>query len=377
MTAISTAIDSGVADTTPDLRVAFFSDSLPERNGTGAYYHDLLAHLAPRVGAVEVIQPSPRRGWTDLSLPLPGDPTQRLVLPDPFRIRRTMTRLRPHVVVGVTPGPFGLLGLWMARRHGCAYISAYHTNFEALADLYWSNMKGRLITDALGTINRFICRRSATVLVNNDSLVDTVRSLGTDRVDVMGTPLDRSFLTMPPTAPPEEITRICFAGRLAAEKNIESVIDAAAQWPGLRFVIAGDGPLRTMVEAAAARQENLEYRGWLDREDLCALIDESSLLVLPSHVETFGSIALEAMVRGRLVLVSANAGIHDWPLIADNLFELNPDETLAEVIGQLQSIPPGALRVIGERSREGALQFHRETMDQWVSVLSAHTTHSA
>ena len=55
MTAISTAIDSGVADTTPDLRVAFFSDSLPERNGTGAYYHDLLAHLAPRVGAVEVI----------------------------------------------------------------------------------------------------------------------------------------------------------------------------------------------------------------------------------------------------------------------------------------------------------------------------------
>lgn len=377
MTAISTTIDAGGAGTTADLRIAFFSDSLPERNGTGAYYHDLLAHLAPHVGAVEVIQPSPRQGLTGLSLPLPGDPTQRLVVPDPLRIRRAMIRLRPHVVVGVTPGPFGLLGLWMARRHGCAYISAYHTNFEALADLYWSNMKGRLITGALGRINRFICQRSATVLVNNGSLVETVRALGTHRVDVMGTPLDRTFLTMPPTDPPEQLTQICFAGRLAAEKNIESVIAAATQWPRLRFVIAGDGPLRAMVEEAAARQENLEYRGWLGRKDLCGLIDESSLLVLPSHVETFGSIALEAMVRGRLVLVSANAGIHDWPQIAGNLFALNPHETLAEAIGRLQAIPSGTLRAVGERSREGALQFHRETMDQWVSVLSAHTTRSA
>ena len=30
---------------TSDLRVAFLSDSLPERNGTGAYYYDLAAHL--------------------------------------------------------------------------------------------------------------------------------------------------------------------------------------------------------------------------------------------------------------------------------------------------------------------------------------------
>lgn len=377
MTAISTAIDAEAVGATADLRIAFFSDSLAERNGTGAYYHDLLDHLAPRVGAVEVIQPLPRGGSRRLSLPLPGDPTQRLVLPDPFRVRRAMARLRPHVIVGVTPGPFGLLGLWMARRHGCAYISAYHTNFEALADLYWRNMKGRLITGALGRINRFICHRSATVLVNNSGLVDTVRSLGSDHVDVMGTPLDRSFLMTHPPDPPAEFTRICFAGRLAAEKNIESVLAAAACWPRLRFVIAGDGPMRAAVESAAQKLENLEYRGWLGREDLCRLIDESSLLVLPSHVETFGSIALEAMVRSRPVLVSANAGIHDWPQLAGNLFSLDPDETLTAAIGRLQSLPPEALQAVGARAREGALQLHRETMEQWVSVLAAHAARSA
>jgi glycosyltransferase involved in cell wall biosynthesis len=355
------------------LRVAFFSDSLPERNGTGAYYHDLLAHLEPRVEAVEVLQPLARRGITGFSLPLPGDPTQRLVLPNPFRIHRRLARLRPDIIVSVTPGPFGLLGLWLARRRGCGFISAYHTNFEALAGIYWGRIKGRVITGALGAINRFICRRSATVLVNNTGLVETVRGLGTRRVDVMGTPLERSFLGAPPAKMPAALEQVCFAGRLAAEKNIDAVLDAVREWPDLRFVIAGDGPMRAMVEAAAARYANLEYCGWLDRKALCALIDESSLLVLPSHVETFGSIALEGMVRGRLVLVSENAGIHDWAQVAGNLYALGSGETLAHAIGRIQRQPPETLRRTGEDAREGALRLHRETVDQWISVLSAHT----
>lgn len=367
--------DAGLPEHPPEaseLRVAFFSDSLPERNGTGAYYHDLLAHLSPRVAAVEVLQPRPRRGLTGLSLPLPGDPTQRLVLPNPARLGRRIKALRPHVVVSVTPGPFGLLGLWMARRHGCAFISAYHTNFEALADLYWGRVQGRLITGALGTINRFISRRSSTVLVNNTALVETVRALGPPRVDVMGTPLEQSFLAHPSAEVPARLEQVCFAGRLAAEKNIEAVLAAVEQWPDLRFVIAGDGPMRATVEAAAAERDNLEYRGWVDRDALCDLIDESSLLVLPSHVETFGSVALEAMVRGRLVLVSESAGINDWPQVAGNLCTLRAGETVAEAIGRVQALPPETLRATGENARMGALRLHNETLDQWVSVLSAH-----
>ena len=36
--------------------VAFFSDSLPERNGTGAYYFDLLESLKSEIPNIEIFQ---------------------------------------------------------------------------------------------------------------------------------------------------------------------------------------------------------------------------------------------------------------------------------------------------------------------------------
>jgi glycosyltransferase involved in cell wall biosynthesis len=354
-----------------DLRIAFFSDALPERNGTGAYYHDLLGHLAPRVAEARVMQPGGGEDWQGVSLPLPGDPTQRLAIPKAWHLRREMAALRPHVVVSVTPGPYGLLGAWLARRQGCGLLSAFHTHFEGLADLYWGPMKRRLVVGALGGANRHLFRRSGSVLVNNRTLAGVVRDLGAPAVDIMGTPLAHDFLASPVSPPPAPL-RICFAGRLAAEKNIDAVLEAARALPSIPFVIGGDGPLRSRVEEAAARLGNLEYRGWLDREGLRGLLDESSLLVLPSHQETFGSVALEAMARGRPALVAASAGIQDWPGLAPGLFTLHPGEPLADAIQRLQRRPAGTLEAVAGCARRAAQRLNDETLEQWLAVLLRH-----
>ncbi|MDN3516438.1 glycosyltransferase [Aquisalimonas lutea] len=354
------------------LRVAFFSDSLPERNGTGAYYHDLVEYLRPRLEAVQVIQPRPRTGRWRLAMPLPGDSTQTLVVPNLWRVRRAMRQLRPHLVVTVTPGPFGLLGLWLARRHGCGFISAYHTNFEGLADLYWGPLRRRLITGAMRGVNRFIGRRSATVLGNSDGLTGTLEGLGAPRVDIVGTPLDPRFLEAPQGLEPGPLDTICFAGRLAAEKNLEAVLDAAREHPDIHFVIGGDGPLRDRVEAAARELGNVEYRGWLDRARLRAMIDGARLLVLPSHLETFGSVALEAMARGRPALVSENAGIRDWPELRPGLFAYGRDESLAGAIHRLRGLTPGELAAAGDAARAAAVAFNERTIDDWLRVLGRH-----
>lgn len=354
------------------LRIAFFSDSLPERNGTGAYYHDLLAHLREHVAAVEIFQPLPGGDFEAVSMPLPGDSTQRIALPAPLRVRRSMATLRPHVVISVTPGPFGLLGRRLARRHGAGFITAYHTDFAALANLYWGPVRRKLGNRLLDALNRRLCRNSATVLVNNSGLVTTAQRLGAPRVDVMGTPIEQIFLkTMPPAAPryPDPVV---FAGRLAAEKNIDCILAAARARPGQHFIIAGDGPQRERVVAAERELENLDYRGWLSRRSLCGLLDEAGLLILPSHFETFGSIALEAMVRRRPVLVSANAGIHDWSQVADSLCRLAPDERLEDALARLADGDPDDWAARGERGRAGALRLHQETIGQWLAVLSAH-----
>ncbi|GHC38124.1 glycosyltransferase [Aidingimonas halophila] len=352
------------------LRVAFFSDSLAERNGTGAYYHDLIEQLRSRIDCADILQPRLSSGFHPFRFPLPGDATQQLMAPNPMEIRRALSRIRPHVIVSVTPGPYGLLGPWMARRNQCGFISAYHTHFEGLADLYWRPFKRHLISGCLSSANRFLCQRSSTVLINNRSLSDTVMKLGAQQYDVMGTPLARSFADTPPAPLPDSLQQICFAGRLAAEKNIDAILDAARQWPSIRFVIGGDGPLKARVEAGAAELPNLDYRGWLDRDSLRALIDESSLLVLPSHQETFGSIALEAMARGRPALVSENAGIHDWTQLAAGLYKIRNQESLSDAIARLQSDPPGSMATVAAHARNAALQLNDHTLEQWLSVLT-------
>lgn len=359
------------------LRVAFFSDSLPERNGTGAYYHDLVEHLRDQVDTIEVFQPLPKRRFNALTLSLPGDATQQLAIPDPFRLRRHLDALRPHIVVGVTPGPFGLMGMRLARRRGSGFITAYHTDFAALAGLYWGPWKRRLGIWALEAVNRRICRRSATVLVNNSDLVAPVRALGAPQVDVMGTPIEPVFLATPAPEPPQGPDPVAFAGRLAAEKNIDSIIQAARERPAQRFIIAGDGPQRERVETAAHELTNLDYRGWLSRLELRALLDEAGLVILPSHVETFGSIALEAMVRCRPVLVTQNAGIHDWPQVADSVYMLAHDERLGDALARLDAVDATTWSELGRSGRQGALALHGETVGQWRDVLAANARSEA
>lgn len=354
------------------LRVAFFSDSLPERNGTGAYYHDLLAQLRPCVEAAEVFQPLDMKRPPFLSWPMPGDPSQRLVPPNLRRIRRAYHQLRPNIVVSITPGPFGLLGYYHAKRSKAAFISAFHTDFEQLARIYWNPFTRRLVNAYLNPANRFLCKRSAAVLVNNSHLQADVEALGAPAVEIMGTPVQPMFLEKPLQPFPQTLQRICFAGRLAPEKNIDRIIEAAAQLPEVEFLIGGDGPLRKELETSAAELKNVTFSGWLSREKLIDLIDQSSLLLLPSKIETFGSVALEAMARGRPALVSANAGIHDWAQLQDGLFAYDQKRPLVEAIREILALPPESLSRKSAAARTAAENFNDQTLRQWLEVLGKH-----
>ena len=76
-----------------------------------------------------------------------------------------------------------------------------------------------------------------------------------------------------------------FAGRFAAEKSIDALLDLIPRRPDLHFTFAGDGPERKRVEDMARQQENLDYPGWIRRDRLVDLLDSADLFVLPSAVE--------------------------------------------------------------------------------------------
>lgn len=355
------------------LRVAFFSDALSERNGAGAYYHDLKEQLNERMGRIEMFQPVlGKHPLLQFALPMPGDPTQKILTPNIPRLVKQYNALQPHIVIAATPGPFGLLGLYLARKNKVGFLSAFHTHFEDLTRLYFNPVVFKIMNAYLIGINRALCKRSSTVLVNNTKLIPVVQELGAREVDVMGTPLSLKFLRQEAVPIPPKMKRVLFAGRLAPEKNVPLIIEAAKKLPDLEFVIVGDGPQRKQLEKDSAELTNVRLTGWLDRKALCLEIDNASLLLLPSKHETFGTVALESMVRGRPALVAEGAGIHDWSELKEGLVLLRESESLEEVMKNLKSWPEETWREKSAAARKAAEGLNAATIDQWVDLLERH-----
>lgn len=359
------------------LRVAVFSDSMAERNGAGAYYADLAVQLGAEIEKIELFQPIVKKRMLNFALPLPGDPTQKLITPNVFRLNRQYQFLKPHLVVAVTPGPFGLLGLYLARKHNAGFITAFHTHFEGLVQMYGDTLFFRVAFKYLEFVNRILCKRARTVLVNNEDLIPTVRSLGARHVEIMGTPLSLAFLEPALVPPPPKMEQVLFAGRLAPEKNLPALMEAVRAMPELRFVVAGDGPLRKMLEAQARDLPNLRLTGWLDRDALRREVDASSLLLLPSHMETFGTVALEAMARGRPAMVAANAGIHHWKILSEALFVLQKDQPIASALQEVRGLSAEVWAEKAAAARTAAETLNRDTIKQWVGFVSKYSYNSS
>ncbi len=355
----------------PHLRIAIFSDAQPERNGVATYYRDLAGQLQARGERVEFLCPGhgdpPLTQW--MTLPLPGDRTQRLALPSVRALRQRLESFRPDVVVAATPGPYGLLAARHAHHLGARVVFGLHTDYEALSSLYWGMLRGQLGRWSLAAANRRLLASADRVVAISPRMQALAERAGRPDVQVLSTQLPAAFVDTPTSPRDGPLTRVIYVGRLAAEKRIDQVIEAAERLPAIRFAIAGEGPLRKTVEAAAARQANLDYLGWQPRAEVRAAIDCSDLLLLPSLVEAFGTVALEALARERLALASAGCGIHDWPELGGGLLRYAEHEHPADAIARIAALDPEARQHAARQGRAAALAMHDRAVAQWLTVL--------
>lgn len=98
-----------------------------------------------------------------------------------------------------------------------------------------------------------------------------------------------------------------FFGRLTPEKGVDLLLDAwqrHADGDAGTLRIAGDGPLRARVEAAAAARADVEYLGLVDHAEVVpGLVRAASVVVVPStYADALPTVILEALASGRPVL---------------------------------------------------------------------------
>ena len=152
--------------------------------------------------------------------------------------------------------------------------------------------------------------------------------------------------------------RLLYVGRLDPIKGVENLLSACRllrEAPALavRLTVAGDGN-RTYVERLATLRDGLglsdvSFIGAVDAAAKRRAFEAADLLVLPSHSESFGIVAAEALAHG--VPVIAGYGT-PWSGLEANgcgLWTDNSPEALAAAIRRAQSMP---LREMGQRGRE-------------------------
>ncbi len=146
-------------------------------------------------------------------------------------------------------------------------------------------------------------------------------------------------------------------GRLASSeryKGIDEVLEVLPAilpaYPGLRYVVAGDGDDRPRLERRVSElglKDHVYFPGFIGEEDKADLYRLADVFAMPGRGEGFGFVFLEAMACGTPVLASTRDGSFEAVRFGELGLAIDPDDPIALREGLLaaltrpRGIPPG------------------------------------
>jgi glycosyltransferase involved in cell wall biosynthesis len=323
------------------MRVAVLTTSYPRFAGdpAGHFVADAVDHLRARGLDVEVIGPQQfstyglayghgvlgnvrRRPWLALFVPA--------LLASFVRAARRVDAdlLHAHWL------PAG----WVAARSGKPYVvQVWGTDVELARRAPW--------------LVRGVLRGARLVIAASTALAQAAKLLGARDVRVIPGGVELPAEIGPEADPAE----VLYAGRLSEEKGVLDLVEAT---PGMKLVVAGDGPLRGRVPGA---------RGFVRNEELQRLYARAAVVACPSRREGFGVACLEAMSHGRAVVATGVGGLRDLVVDGETGLVVPPRDPAA-LRAALERLlgDPELRRRLGAAGRERAREHF-----SWDAVTTA------
>jgi len=116
---------------------------------------------------------------------------------------------------------------------------------------------------------------------------------------------------LPPAPLPDPPHVLCL-GRLVPAKGFDVAVRAfahlAPRFPDAKLTIAGDGASRDELVALAATlgiADRVGFRGWVDPANVPALLNEASVVVMPSRREGLPIVGVQAALMARPLVATA------------------------------------------------------------------------
>jgi glycosyltransferase involved in cell wall biosynthesis len=311
------------------MKIAVFTTSYPRGEGdfAGRFVADLVGRLRERGVEVTVVGPEDYRGFGGSAGVVAG------------------FRRKPWLA------PVVLASMGRALRRAAADADLVHAHWLASMLVAPAARKPIVLTlHGSGSAGRFedlqvlaksprlagaLLRRARVVIGVAEQLTDAARHAGARDARWIPNGVEIPAEVGEEADPPE----VLFVGRLSAEKGIRTLVDATR---GLNLVVAGDGPLRSLVPAI----------GFVPHKEVQRLLARAAVVVLPSHREGLPMVLLEAMAHGRAVVATPVGGIPS--LVEDGVTGLlvppGDAKALREAIERLL-VDPEFRRRLGEAAR--------------------------
>jgi phosphatidyl-myo-inositol dimannoside synthase len=301
---------------------------------------------------------------------------------------RSHTRHNPGITIhAARPLPEGLPALVSS------FLTLRSTRYVCWA--HGEDLAAALTSREHAWLARRVCRNASTMIANSKFTAGIIESLGVPtrrvrtiypgvdvdryRPDIDPTPARRQFA---PSAGPVLLS----VGRLQRRKGHDLAIEAVAllkgEFPGLQYLIAGDGQERARLEDLARAHsvdQQVRFLGGVSDDQLPSLYAACDIFLMPtrrdaSDVEGFGIVFLEAAATGKPSIGGRNGGVPE--AVADGetglLVEGTDGGELADAIRTLAMSPTlratlgaaGRQRVVRsftwERAAREVEALHRE-----------------
>jgi glycosyltransferase involved in cell wall biosynthesis len=228
---------------------------------------------------------------------------------------------------------------YVAKRHGVPVVQSLR-NFRLICPEGMLYRDGQVCTECVGRRFaspgiKYACyrgSRSGTAVVATMSATHQAAGTWQNRVAVYVTPSEfakamyvqggwgadsitsiPNFVFPDPGTGPGTGGYALFVGRLAPPKGIETMLAAWNQAEiAYPLKIVGDGPLRPIVERAAAQNPFITYLGSVPPEEASDLMGDAAFVIVPTvGIETFGRVAAESLAKGTPALVSDLGGLSE------------------------------------------------------------------
>ena len=356
------------------MKIGIFTDTyLPDINGVATSSH-ILRHTLEKHGHEVVVITSELPEDSDYIddenvLRLPGIEIKAIYgyrLANIFSFKG-MKELREHgldIVHIQTEFSVGIFGKIVAQILNLPVVYTYHTMYEDYTHYVAGNIKpvNSMLRKSVESISRIYGGNCTELIVPSNKTKEAMISYGLEKeVHVIPTGLildsfDKRNIKQDKLSKIKEKYGIenqfvvTFLGRLAPEKSIEMLLEAASvlKEEGLEFkvMIVGKGPSLDDLKEEARRLDIADitvFTGPVPAEDVPYYYHVSSLFVSASITETQGLTFIEAQASSLVVLARHDKNLESVIVDGVNGFYFNDVDDLASKIKEIKAMDVSAI----------------------------------